>query len=344
MPKTEFILQGLTPKSHLEALRTLLDLPDIQSLLVGVAFVNEGGVRQLEELLEGKAARVIAFAGIRNDTTSYQGLVRLRRVVDELYAVDTGARACIFHPKLFLARGQTCARLLIGSANLTMAGLGRNIEAGVLLDFDLAEEGERALIDDIQRQFEAARTGFPYNIFEITEVAGLDDLLATGRLVDEMDALPSGDTDQMGERASNGSVSDPADNGNAVPRMKLKISPLRMEALKRRLIPSVTSGPTVPGIEVKEAEIVPAPVSDDKTESSADVSFVSTKRYRYYREGVRERAARLRREAKSRGETTYNTGLPCRFGHYADRFTCNGKCRECNRQDSERSNRLGLYR
>ena len=78
----------------------------------------------------------------------------------------------------------------------------------------------------------------------------------------------------------------------------------------------------------------------------ATPSFVFKKQYPYWRsaEGPKIRAARLRREAKARGKTTYNTGQPCRYGHYADRFVCNGKCRECNRQDSEQANRLGLYR
>jgi hypothetical protein len=79
------------------------------------------------------------FAGIRNDTTSYQGLARLHGIVRQLYTVDTGSRTVIFHPKLYLVRAVERARLVIGSANLTVAGLNNNIEAGMLLDFDLAD-------------------------------------------------------------------------------------------------------------------------------------------------------------------------------------------------------------
>jgi len=61
-------------------------------------------------------------------------------------------------------------------------------------------------------------------------------------------------------------------------------------------------------------------------------------------EGPRLRAERLKAEAKAKGKEWYFTGLPCKYGHVEDRLVSNGKCRECNRQDSEQANRLGLYR
>jgi len=93
-------------------------------------------VERIEEHVAQHAACATVFAGIRNDVTSYQGLVRLRRIVGELYTVDTGSRTLIFHPKLYLVRAKEHARLTIGSANLTLARLNNNIEAGVRLGFD----------------------------------------------------------------------------------------------------------------------------------------------------------------------------------------------------------------
>ena len=110
MATPEFILQGFTANTHIDALQRLFDLPDIQTVLVSVAFVSEGGVEQIEAHLIPHATRATVFAGIRNDTTSYQGLARLHRVVNELYTVDTGSRTLIFHPKLYLVRGREHAR------------------------------------------------------------------------------------------------------------------------------------------------------------------------------------------------------------------------------------------
>src|SRR5882724_1121409 len=92
MATPEFILQGFTANTHIDALQRLFDLPDVQSVLVSVAFVSEGGVERLEAHLIPHRACATVFAGIRNGTTSYQGLARLHHVVNELYTVDTGSR------------------------------------------------------------------------------------------------------------------------------------------------------------------------------------------------------------------------------------------------------------
>jgi HKD family nuclease len=185
MATPEFILQGFTATTHIDVLQRLFDLPDIQRVLVSVAFVTEGGVEKIEAQLIPHAARATVFAGIRNDTTSYQGLVRLLGIVSQLYTVDTGSRTVIFHPKLCLVRGTERARLVIGSANLTLAGLNNNIEAGMMLDFDLADAADEALIDNIEKLFAASVTDYPDHVVKVGNVADLDELLAAGRLVDD---------------------------------------------------------------------------------------------------------------------------------------------------------------
>src|SRR5262245_59897092 len=85
MAKKEFILQGLTTSTHIDVVRRLFALPGIQKVLMSVAFITEGGVELIEAQLMAHATRVTVFAGVRNDTTSYQGLVRLHGLVRELY-------------------------------------------------------------------------------------------------------------------------------------------------------------------------------------------------------------------------------------------------------------------
>jgi HKD family nuclease len=185
MPTSEFILQGLTPKTHFDALEQLFDLQDIESVLVSVAFVSEKGAAKVQPLLQRHAARSTVFAGIRNGATSYQGLVRLHGMVNLLYVVDTGSQTRIFHPKLYLVRASTRAKLLIGSANLTASGLSTNIEAGMLLDYDLAKPTERSEIDRIEMLFLTAPVDHPANIIRVPHIALLDEFLAVHRLIDE---------------------------------------------------------------------------------------------------------------------------------------------------------------
>jgi hypothetical protein len=92
MAKKEFILQGFTTRTHGIAVRELFDVDDIKQVILSVAFVNENGVEQMEPQLRDNASKVTIFAGIRNDITSHQGLLRLHRIAGStIYTVRAGA-------------------------------------------------------------------------------------------------------------------------------------------------------------------------------------------------------------------------------------------------------------
>jgi HKD family nuclease len=362
----KLVLQGLTANTHVDAIRQLFSLPDIQKVLMSVAFISESGVESIEPELMAHSAHVTVFAGIRNDATSYQGLARLYGLVSELYTVDTGTRTTIFHPKLYLARATKRARLIVGSANLTLAGLNNNIEAGLLLDLDLTDSNHKAMINEIEVCFEAASREHPLNVVKASKLADLDELRATGRLVDEIciprrnNTLVNGDEERDPENRD--------DDRHTIPRMRLKTNPLRSGVLQPGKAPPAgdwlpapsvkpTAAPATPISTVATsivseptATIVTTDVPSGKSSPERDVDFLLGKPYRYnsYRgysgEGVRARAKRLREQARAQGKTTYFTGVPCKYGHVEDRFVSSGKCRECNRLDCEQMNRLGLYR
>ena len=348
MATAEFILQGFTDSTHIDALERLFDLPDVQTVLVSVAFVSEGGVERIETHLIPHAACATAFAGIRNGTTSYQGLARLHRVVRELYTVDTGSRTLIFHPKLYLVRGSARARLIIGSANLTLAGLNNNIEAGMLLDFDLTDEADKAEIDKIEKLFAASLIDYPNNVVKIGTVDDLDELLAKNLLIDEdVESLSREVIESDGADFTSAREDDSDDDDGKIPRIKLKTKLLRSGVVKANSVaeetglsemPAVENKPAGPPIPANEIDVEPEP------EDTSSFAFRTFRQSSRGDEGPRLRARRLRNEAKAKGKKWYFTGDPCKYGHIKDRLVSNGKCRECNRQDSERSNRLGLYR
>ena len=87
--KNEFILQGFTTRTHADAVRELFDDSDIERAVLSVAFVSDSGVEQIETKLKAHTPQVTVFAGIRNDITSHQGLVRLYGIVNKLFTVDT---------------------------------------------------------------------------------------------------------------------------------------------------------------------------------------------------------------------------------------------------------------
>ncbi len=249
MSKKAFILQGVTPKTHTEAVRELFNTPNIQQVLLSVAFVSESGVQQIEDELKAYAPHVTIFAGIRNDITSHQGLTSLHNIGGKLYTVDTGSRTVIFHPKLYLVIGKTNARLVIGSANLTLGGLNNNIEAGMLIDFDLTDPSDKAVVDEIETQLTTLPIEYPDHVVEVGAITDLDEMLANGRLVDEMAVPPPRPTTSAKGVAG----------GDVIPRINLKVVPLH-RALKRAKAPPKKKPVKAPAtVAAGEIMINPAP-------------------------------------------------------------------------------------
>lgn len=212
----ELIFQGLTKRTHASALEEMLSLGDVQRVILSVAFVSDSGVELVEKRLRPLAAKTTVFAGIRNDITSAQALRRLLGLGVTLYAVDTGSRLLIFHPKLYLVRGKKVAQLSVGSANLTLGGMNNNVEAGVLLSLDPAIADDDAFLKDLEKQFDGLEAAHPKNVLAITDKKMIDELLASGRVTDEM-ALPP----------PRPSTSAKAGSSDPTPLMKMKVPLLR---------------------------------------------------------------------------------------------------------------------
>ena len=106
MARKEFILQGFTARTHADAVRELFDVDGILRVILSVAFVSESGVQEIERQLAAHGERLIVFAGIRNDITSHQGLVRLHSIRGStLYTVDTGSRTVLLRIPTQSGRG-----------------------------------------------------------------------------------------------------------------------------------------------------------------------------------------------------------------------------------------------
>ena len=185
MARLELILQAASPTTHADAIRTLLDRLNPKWVLISVAFVREEGVEALAAALKPFAAKTRFFVGVRNDITSVQGIKRLLALKAEAYAVDTGSRDTIFHPKLYLITGRTKAGLIIGSANLTFQGLYNNIEASALVTLDLTDEDDRRFVQQTRRTFYGLLNQHPQHVFAIKNEKHADELFLSGRLADE---------------------------------------------------------------------------------------------------------------------------------------------------------------
>lgn len=228
MAKKDFILQGFTEHTHKKAILRLFDIKNVEEVILSVAFVNEDGVRLIENKLHQYANKTKIFSGIRNDVTSRQGLSRLLRLGVSLYAVDTGARNIIFHPKLYLVRGSKQTRLLIGSANLTLGGLNNNIEASLILDLDLDNSSDRKFVSKIENQLLKLPVLYNDNVFLIESEAQLLALQTSGRLLDESETSPPRPT-----------TTASAPSTDPIPRIKLEVLPLHRSSRRAKAQPVV---------------------------------------------------------------------------------------------------------
>jgi HKD family nuclease len=190
LPKLDFILQAVTAKNHASSIKAMLGLGGADRILVSVAFVRESGLEAIQSAIDPIAKKAKFFVGIRNDITSVQAVKRLLAMKVDLYAVDTGSRHTIFHPKLYLITNSKVAKLLIGSANLTFGGLHNNIEAGTLITLDLANKAHKTFAEETINAFENMLKSHPQHVFRIEDDKHADKLFESKRLEDE-NAIPA---------------------------------------------------------------------------------------------------------------------------------------------------------
>ena len=146
---------GRRSRLPLHSLRGMLS--DADEALLAVAYVRRAGVGMIER--EVRALRKRGGA-LRLLTTFDFGLTEpaaLEALMDEgaeVRIAQFSDRA--YHPKIYLGRGRAGPRALIGSANLTAAGLVRNVEGGLDASGREAVSVHRDAWDEIETLWQAA--------------------------------------------------------------------------------------------------------------------------------------------------------------------------------------------
>ncbi len=113
----------------------------LTELNIAVAYVRMSGVSRISEVLAADGANSRVVVGANQGNTSAEAIAFLYENVDELYICNRGQ--VVFHPKLYILRTTGRAVVVVGSNNLTGAGLYRNVEAASVLEFDMSLQGEQ---------------------------------------------------------------------------------------------------------------------------------------------------------------------------------------------------------
>jgi hypothetical protein len=111
------------------------------SLSVLTAFASGGAIEALEphiDMFLSRDNRLEAIVGLDLGGTDKHALRRLLSLASayhgqvKVWLWDAPQRASIFHPKLYILRTSRTLSAVIGSANLTLGGLGSNLESQII--------------------------------------------------------------------------------------------------------------------------------------------------------------------------------------------------------------------
>jgi HKD family nuclease len=137
-----------------------LDSGNYQKFEFMVAFAKQSGVLRIKPALERFRAAgglISAFVGIDMDGTSYDALISLLAVCDELFAVHTESASQTFHSKVWALGATSSLWITVGSNNLTYSGLWRNFESSATETLDLEDPADLARASRLESRFTELR-------------------------------------------------------------------------------------------------------------------------------------------------------------------------------------------
>lgn len=113
-----------------------------KSITIFSAFAKNSGVLRLKDPLvsfKKSGGYVKTFIGIDLDGTSYEALLNLYALCDELYVIHSENFSVTYHSKIYLLENDDKAWCAVGSNNLTGGGLWTNFES-CLTEYTLLKE------------------------------------------------------------------------------------------------------------------------------------------------------------------------------------------------------------
>lgn len=105
---------------------------DYKSFTIFSAFAKNSGVLRLKDTLQSfqkSGGKIKAFIGIDLDGTSYEALLNLFALCNELYVIHSENFSTTYHSKIYLLENSIKAWCAIGSNNFTGGGLWTNFES-----------------------------------------------------------------------------------------------------------------------------------------------------------------------------------------------------------------------
>ncbi|MFC9087030.1 phospholipase D family protein [Nocardiopsis dassonvillei] len=123
-----------------------------KNLQIAVAWAKRSGLGRVRDSIEGfrdAGGSLEMIVGVSEGGATKEGLQLALDLADKAFVFHDPRRT--FHPKVYLATGESQQSLIVGSSNLTAGGLAWNYEASVWMDWEGAEPNDT--VRDVQAWF-----------------------------------------------------------------------------------------------------------------------------------------------------------------------------------------------
>jgi len=167
-----FLGHGLDSKESVGSvlIESFLDT-DFNRFSCFVAFASVSGINGIIETIQKSKDHIKhfnVFIGIDHKGTSKEAL-------ETLLSLDIGASIyytfspVTFHPKIYSFEGDKKCRIILGSSNLTKAGLFQNIEASFIIDYVKPDKEGEKLLAQLYDYFKSFFDGKDENLHGLTK-------------------------------------------------------------------------------------------------------------------------------------------------------------------------------
>jgi HKD family nuclease len=177
----QFIGQGFDEKQTIghKLLESFSD-DSYNNFTIISAFASQGAVLGIANILDQTKEKWIntqVIVGVDQKGTSKEALEALLTLQIPAFLYFTSSNI-IFHPKIYVFEGAVKNRIIVGSSNLTINGLFRNLEASLMIDFDGSDADGKTILESIHAYIQKL---IESNLKPLT--SEIIDLLVQGKIV-----------------------------------------------------------------------------------------------------------------------------------------------------------------
>lgn len=200
------------------------------------AFAKNSGILRLKKSLENhktNGGTITAFIGIDLEGTSYEALLNLYSICDNLYVVHSEMIMTTYHSKIYLLENKDSAWCAIGSNNLTVGGLWTNFESCYINNYSSSKE--KSEIESIHEIIEKYSDPAYECSYKITSISDINELMEAGYISKEIPLRIESIKKHIAKKASKKKLSIFG---------KEKVSAPRILSITKNISESSTSSPS----------------------------------------------------------------------------------------------------